>query len=247
VQVQDERESGRHCAALPHAHGPNPPLPQSGRGDRRRYQAVLFDLLTGLLDSWSLWNEVAGNAETGRPWRADYLRITYKTRGYRPYEDLVAEAAEASGLPRRLAAELAARYDTLQPWPEANGVLIKLHNAGVPLGVVTNCSEVLGRRAAGRLAVPFRVIVTAERAGFYKPEPQPYEMALREIGVAAEQCLFVAGSAYDLFGTARVGLPTWWHDRIGMVPPSDAPAPLARHRSLDPLPAAVLGAAPERS
>ncbi len=109
--------------------------------------------------------------------------------------------------------------------------------------MVTNCSEALGQRAASRLAVPFRVIVTAERAGFYKPQPQPYELALREVGVAADHCLFVAGSAYDLFGTARVGLPTWWHDRIGMVAPPDAPTPLARHRSLDLLPTAVLGPA----
>jgi hypothetical protein len=26
-----------------------------------RYEAVLFDLLTALLDSWSLWNDVAGS------------------------------------------------------------------------------------------------------------------------------------------------------------------------------------------
>jgi hypothetical protein len=42
----------------------------------------------------------------------------------------------------------------------------------------------------------------------------------------------VAGSAYDLFGTARVGLPTWWHDRIGMTAPPGAPAPIARHPTL---------------
>jgi 2-haloalkanoic acid dehalogenase type II len=206
----------------------------------RRYQAVLFDLLTGLLDSWSLWNEIAGSAEAGRRWRGKYLDITYRTGGYRPYEDLVAEAAEASELPRSLATGLADRYGSLKPWPEADRVLGVLQNAGVPLGVVTNCSEALGRRAAGRLAVSFDVVVTAERAGFYKPNPQPYELALREIGCSAEHCLFVAGSAYDLFGTARVGLPTWWHDRIGMTAPSDAPAPLARHRSLDPLPETVL-------
>jgi FMN phosphatase YigB (HAD superfamily) len=88
--------------------------------------------------------------------------------------------------------------------------------------------------------VPFTVIVTAERAGFYKPDPQPYRVALGELGVAPDRCLFVAGSAYDLFGTARVGLPTWWHDRIGMTAPPDAPAPLARHRTLAPLPAHAL-------
>jgi hypothetical protein len=43
----------------------------------RRYDAVLFDLLTALLDSWSLWNAVAGSEDAGRRWRAEYLRITY--------------------------------------------------------------------------------------------------------------------------------------------------------------------------
>jgi len=59
-----------------------------------------------VLDSWSLWNAVAGGAEQGRQWRAAYLQITYKTGAYRPYTDLVAEAAEAVGLPRDLAEQL---------------------------------------------------------------------------------------------------------------------------------------------
>ena len=60
----------------------------------RRYDVVLFDLLTALLDSWSLWNAVAGSEQAGRRWRAAYLEITYRTGRYRPYEDLVASAAE---------------------------------------------------------------------------------------------------------------------------------------------------------
>jgi 2-haloalkanoic acid dehalogenase type II len=207
----------------------------------RRYDAVLFDLLTALLDSWTLWNAMADGEEAGRRWRAEYLRLTYGTGRYQPYETLVGNAAEAVGLPRGLADALAARYGEIAPWREAPAVLGSLHRAGVPLGVVTNCSEALGRVAAGSLGIPFAVVVTAERAGRYKPDPAPYQLALQELGVAADRCLFVAGSAYDLFGTARVGLPTWWHDRIGMALPPGAPAPLARHASLTPLAADVLG------
>ena len=29
------------------------------------YDAVVFDLLTALIDSWTLWNDVAGSAEDG--------------------------------------------------------------------------------------------------------------------------------------------------------------------------------------
>ena len=202
---------------------------------KRRYDVVLFDLLTALLDSWSLWNDVAGDADAGQRWRAEYLRITYAAGRYRPYEHLVSDAAEAVGLPRNLAAGLALRYGEIRPWPEATEVLGRLRGSGVRLGVVTNCSEALGRLAVARIPVPFQVVVTAERAGHYKPDPMPYRLALNELGVEPEHCLFVAGSAYDLIGTARVGLQTWWHDRIGMASLPNAPAPIARHSTLTPL------------
>jgi 2-haloalkanoic acid dehalogenase type II len=208
----------------------------------RRYDAVLFDLLTALLDSWTLWNAVAGSDDAGRRWRTEYLRITYGTGGYRAYDDLVGEAAEAVGLSRGLADQLAARYGEITPWPEVHGVLASLRQAGIALGVVTNCSEALGRIAAARVGVPLTVVITAERAGHYKPDPAPYQLAVRELGLGPDRCLFVAGSAYDLFGTARVGLPTWWHDRVGLALPPGAPLPLARHNTLTPLVADVLGA-----
>jgi 2-haloalkanoic acid dehalogenase type II len=207
----------------------------------RRYDAVLFDLLTALLDSWSLWDAVATGDGVGRRWRAAYLAMTYRAGRYQPYEGLVADAAEAAGMPRTLAADLASRYGEIEPWPEAVSVLRALRDAGVSLGVVTNCSDSLGHLAAGRITVPFDVVVTAERAGYYKPEPQPYRLALAELVTTHDRCLFVAGSPYDLFGAAHVGLTTWWHNRIGMTRPADAPAPAACCRTLAPLVSYVLG------
>ena len=207
----------------------------------RRYDVVLFDLLTALLDSWTLWDSVAGDQPSGRRWRAEYLRLTYGTGAYRPYEALVAEAAAAVGLDRSLADVLAARYAELQPWPGVADALGRLVDAAVPLGVATNCSEALGHVAASRIGVPFAVLVTAERTGFYKPDPHPYRQALQELRVAPERCLFVAGSAYDLIGAARVGMATWWHDRIGMAKPPEAPEPLRHTRSLEGLADYVLG------
>ena len=39
-----------------------------------RYDAVLFDLLTALLDSWTLWDSVAGSQEAGRYQVIPFLR-----------------------------------------------------------------------------------------------------------------------------------------------------------------------------
>jgi 2-haloacid dehalogenase len=209
----------------------------------RRFDAVLFDLLTALLDSWTMWNDVAGNEEDGRKWRAAYLRRTYEAGAYRPYELLVAEAATEVSLSPKLAAHLAARYGELEPWPEVGEVLGALRRKGVALGVVTNCSEELGAKAIACTGIDFDVLVTAESAGYYKPDPRPYRMALEQLGVAAERCLFVAGSVYDLFGTRKLGLPTYWHDRVGMTLPPNVPPPAEHHRSLYPLLGAVQGRA----
>ena len=199
-----------------------------------RYDAVLFDLLTALVDSGALWNRIAANNTDGGRWRAAYLRLTYSLGRYRAYETVVAEAAEAVGLPRSLVDDLTAGYDTLEPWPEAPNVLQTLGSA-LPLGIVTNCSERLGRIAAERTGGEFAVIVTAERAGFYKPDPRPYQLALDALRTTAERCLFVAGSPYDLFGTSKLGLPTYWHDRTGTTAPPGTPPPLWHEKTLSPV------------
>jgi 2-haloacid dehalogenase len=205
-----------------------------------RYDAILCDLLTALLDSWTLWDAIAGSEPAGRAWRAAYLRLTYGAGAYRPYETLVADAARATGLSPAAADELAGRYGELQPWPGVLAELARLADAGIPLAVATNCSEPLGRVAAAQVGVPFAVLVTAERAGFYKPDPHPYRLALAELGIAPDRCLFLAGSAYDLVGASRVGLPIWWHNRIGMEKPAEAPPPLRQTRDIAGLAAFVL-------
>jgi 2-haloacid dehalogenase len=199
----------------------------------RRYDSVLFDLLTALLDSWTLWNNVAGSEEAGRRWRAEYLRITYRTGQYRSYGALVGEAAEKVGLPRGLTDVLDARYAELKPWPGVTDTLRALKSSGLRLGVVTNCSERLGRIAVAAVGIDFDTVITAERAGFYKPHERPYRLGLQALESAPARCLFVAGSSYDLTGTAKVGLDTFWHNRVGLVLPPDAPKPLYHSRTID--------------
>jgi 2-haloalkanoic acid dehalogenase type II len=185
-------------------------------------RAVLFDLLTALLDSWTVWNAAAGSEAQGRAWRAEYLRLTYGCGAYQPYEQLVQQAAATVGLPAGAAQALEDRWDSLPVWSGARELLAALQ-PHCKLAVVTNCSRRLGARAAARLGIAWDVVVTSEEAGFYKPDPRPYRLALERLGVPAQQAAFVAGSGYDLFGTAAVGLRTYWHNRVGLPRPSGAP------------------------
>jgi len=131
-----------------------------------RYDAVVFDLLTALIDSWTLWNAAAGSADAGLRWRRKYLELTYGQGTYSPYEEIVRAAAEQSGVGLSCADELVRRWDELPPWPETIAVLSELAKRA-PLAVATNCSIALGRRAAARCGVEFAVVVTAEEAGRY--------------------------------------------------------------------------------
>ena len=81
-----------------------------------------------------------------------------------------------------------------------------------PLGVATNCSEVLGRRAAASLGAPFAGVVTAESAGFYKPDPRIYMAGVEALRARPEEVLFVAGSPLDVVGAHAAGLPVVWHN-----------------------------------
>jgi len=206
----------------------------------KHYDAVIFDVLTGLIDSWTLWNAVAGDVETGQRWRHHYLYLTYGIGDYQPYEELVVQAARECELGEEIGHQLIKRWDELRTWPGTQNVLSAL-KAQVPLGVVTNCSERLGRMAIAKAGVEFDAVVIAERAGAYKPDPRPYKLALDELNIAPGKALFVAGSVFDVNGAGAMGMDVYWHNRARLPRPEHAPALIAEHRTLEPLTSIVSG------
>ena len=132
------------------------------------------------------------------------------------FVSLIGESAKAVGVAESQADILASRWSELTPWPEATEIVGELASK-TKVGVITNCSEELGVEAANKLGVKFDVVLTAERAGYYKPDPRVYETAIKEIKEAPERILYVAGSPFDVHGSAAIGMPVYWHNRIGLV------------------------------
>ena len=198
-------------------------------------EAVVFDLLTALLDSWSVWNHAAGSEADGLRWRRAYLELTYGCGAYRPYEDLVREAAARVGVAESAADTLVADWNMLQPWPETQQVLAELSARDIALGVITNCSKLLGRQAAERVGVPFSVVLTSEETGYYKPRPESYRAVLDRLGTDPARTLFVAGSPADIPGAAGVGMPVFWHNRAGLPFVAETARPILIADTLDPL------------
>ncbi|RYP60767.1 hypothetical protein DL771_010386 [Monosporascus sp. 5C6A] len=209
-----------------------------------RPKAIIFDLLTALIDSWSLWNASTPSATSteGRRWRERYLKLTFGAGAYIPYEDLVREAAHDVGLPPSAPAALLRDWASLQAWPETGRVLRMLRERGYKLGVVTNCSKSLGHLAARGIEkcategsaedFIFDAVVTAEESGFYKPVKPAYEAILTAMGVEPDDVLFVAGSAGDIQGATDASMRVVWHNRIGLAKIGEA-VPLKEGKTLD--------------
>jgi 2-haloalkanoic acid dehalogenase type II len=142
-------------------------------------------------------------------------------RPYRPFDDIVRESATEVGVPPAKADELLRRWGEFEPWPDVPEVLSRLGDR--TRFIVTNCSRELGVRAARR-AGSFDLVMTAEEAGAYKPDPRPYRAALERLGLGGADVLFVAGSAHDVGGAARVGMDVYWANRGNVAAPDDAVA-----------------------
>lgn len=198
-----------------------------------RPKAIIFDLLTALLDSWTLWDASTPSTTVaeGRLWRTRYLELTFGTGAYIPYEQLVHKAAKDVGLPDSASRTLLENWGKLQPWPEVAQVLEQLKLKGYKLGVVTNCSQHLGTIAAS-IVGNFDSVITAEESGFYKPAGHAYQAILTAMGVQAQDALFVAGSAGDVEGATSAGMKVVWHNKVGL-PRIGQSIPLKEATSLD--------------
>jgi 2-haloacid dehalogenase len=166
---------------------------------------VLFDLLMGVMNSLDVWQRAAGDPERGLRWRDAVTARMLAARRYVPYEDLVADAAAEIGLPHASSAELIDRWSSMEPWPDAAAIT----RPSLPYAFVTNTSTALARIAAGRSRLQPRFTLSAEEAGWFKPEPAIYRAACRRIGLDPAQTVLVAGSPYDAEGARAAGLHAW--------------------------------------
>jgi 2-haloalkanoic acid dehalogenase type II len=113
------------------------------------------------------------------------------------------------------------------------------------LAVVSNVDRASFAGSQKKLGADFAVVVTAEDAGVYKPEPEPLQQAIDELseqGVGLDAILHTAQSLFHDHAPAQhLGLRTCWIDRQNhaeggdwgaTLPPPETPAPDLRFRSM---------------
>ncbi|MSP61967.1 MAG: haloacid dehalogenase type II [Myxococcales bacterium] len=172
---------------------------------------------TVTIDAWfARWEEIQFSLLT--PWRPyrDVLAESFD-RTMRAFE-LEVFADGGPGLVHSLA--------EWRPFPDTVPALRRL-GRGRRLGIISNIDHLLLADTLGQLAAPFSLLVTAEEARAYKPDPAPFRLALARIGVPPSSILHAAfGWKYDLAAARAVGMRTCFVNRSGGPRPAGEPPDL---------------------
>ena len=125
----------------------------------------------------------------------DQVGLMLRELGSDPSPELVAELAELEHETWRRGARL---------YPEALPTLRELRRRGYKLGLVSNCSCQAGRVVHHLgLAELMDALVLSCDIGLAKPDPKIFLHACRSLGVAPEECMFVADGAFTELDAAK--------------------------------------------
>lgn len=140
---------------------------------------------------------------------------------YRPFKELAASALRTTLAQLGLDPERTSPLDALaelDPYPEAETALRRLHDAGLTVVALTNgakdSTEKLLER--GGLQAYFAHVLSCDEVKAFKPHRAPYELALDRLSRPAT---LVAAHAWDIVGARAAGLDVIWIDREEQVWP----------------------------
>lgn len=189
-----------------------------------KYQAVIFDLFGTLVNIFSRqeYEKVIGEMASILQVPCDeFYRLWMQTASQRAVgafptlEENLKHICVELNIPvtdDRLTSASRARFDyvarSLVPKPDAIPVLSELRSRGCRTALVSNCSQeppVIWRQTP--FAPLMDAAVFSSTAGLQKPDPRIYQMALRQLAVKPDSCLYIGdGDNQELSGAAAVGL-----------------------------------------
>ena len=120
--------------------------------------------------------------------------------------------------------ELVMAWHYLDPWPDAPSGLSRL-KAKYIIGTMSNGNVALMTNMAKYAGLPWDVILGAELAQAYKPDPKTYLTGVELLGLYPEQVMMVAAHQNDLLAAGAEGLKTAFVPRPMEFGPDRKPDP----------------------
>jgi 2-haloacid dehalogenase len=109
-------------------------------------------------------------------------------------------------------AHLNRAWHRLDPWPDAVEGLARLKRTFI-IGTLSNGNMGLLVNMGKRAGLPWDVVLSAELARHYKPDPEAYRMPPDLLGLAPSEVMLVAAHPGDLAAAATQGLKTGYVPR----------------------------------
>lgn len=163
-------------------------------------------------------------ARVAEAWRRKQLEITFRLTAMGTYQDFAwctsralehALAQAGHDLDISARTELMAGYAELDVYPDVVPGLELLRDQGHPLVVLSNGSPAMLEELLSnvRLDGYFDRCFSADEVQAFKPAPEVYLHAARELERAPGDVLLVSSNPFDDIGAAAAGLRAAWVDR----------------------------------
>lgn len=134
-------------------------------------------------------------------------------------------------------AQLLNAYFELTTWPDAIPALTKLREMGLRLAFLSNFTpKMLGSciQHCG-LDGMFDRVLSTDLAHCYKPDARAYRLGVDALKLPRQEILFVPFASWDAVGAKLFGYPTFWVNRLGVLPEELGSRPDATGKSLNDL------------
>ncbi|MDD1657893.1 MAG: HAD-IA family hydrolase [Methanomicrobiales archaeon] len=209
--------------------------------------AILFDLDNTLVDlvhaKMEACRAIVTRAETGD---AETL-FSYFLREIHGFEDPrnILDFLSDHGVRSRETGEECVRiYEEVKirctwPYDGVPELLERLREEGIALAIVTDANRKNAMKRLEKTGISgfFNCLVTPDTSGAWKPSPEPFLYALKELGIPADHGLAVGDSPRRDIAPARaIGLTTVYAaygDRFAATRQEENPAHHTIHRPLD--------------
>jgi 2-haloacid dehalogenase len=204
---------------------------------------TLFDFAGAVERRADIVGHMAGSLT--KLWREKQLQYTWlrTVQGkYIDFERVTADALdyalEALGIGTAgVRDELLHLYATLPVFPDASRALKQLKVAGIRSLILSNGTRAMLASALRASGIESLIdgVLSVESVGAFKPDPRVYHLAVEELGVAANQLVFVSANGWDACAAAAFGFRTVWCNRSGQPHERLADMPDREVRCLDEL------------
>lgn len=203
---------------------------------------TLFDVTSVITACGKVTNDPEAFAALWRAKQLEYAFLRSLSGRYKDFWQITQDALRYTGkrynqsISSAQEQQLMEAWLHLQPFPEVKDTLRQL--TALPRLILSNGTPTMLSTLLDNtgLKTEFDAILSVDAVQVYKPAPQVYELAVRHLGCAPHEIVFLSANGFDVAGAKTFGFTVCWVNRAGVVLDELDVVPDATVRTLAELP-----------